>query len=93
MLAFYLAGFVFSLVVFNRAVGDISPLWERVIAALIWPVTLVGYARSTDTYASIVADLDHSMKMDNGMGYKAMVFCTVIILAGLVQSVVLAFTV
>jgi hypothetical protein len=93
MLAFYLAGFVFSLVVFNRAIGDISPLWEQFVAAIIWPITLPGYARSTDTYAKVMGDLDHAMKMDNGTGYKAMVFCTVIILAGLVQSVVLAFTV
>ena len=43
------------------------------------------------TYRSIVTDLDRSFKMDDRMGYKALILCTVLIVGQLVQSVQLSF--
>ena len=40
-------------------------------------------------YRSLVSDLDYSFKMDGGMGYKTLTFCTLLVLGGLVQSVIL----
>ena len=40
-------------------------------------------------YRSLVSDLDHNFKMDGWMGYKSLIFCTLVILGGLVQSVLL----
>ena len=42
-------------------------------------------------YRSLVSDLDRSFKMDDGMGYKALILCTVLIVGQLVQSVYLSF--
>jgi hypothetical protein len=91
MLAFYLFGFVFSLVVLNRGLRGVSPMWEQVWAATIWPITLPGYVRSTEGYENVINNIDHAMKMDNGFGYKTMIYCTLVILGGLVYSVLLAF--
>jgi hypothetical protein len=43
------------------------------------------------SYRSLVADLDHNFKEYNWMGYKHLVFCTVLILGQLGYSVYLAF--
>lgn len=42
-------------------------------------------------YRSLVSDLDYSFRMDGGMGYKALTFCTVLILGQLGYSVYLLF--
>lgn len=40
-------------------------------------------------YRALVSDLDYSFKVEGGMGYKALTFCTLLVLGGLAQSVVL----
>ena len=44
-------------------------------------------------YRSLILDLDYSFKLDNGLGYKVLTLCTLLILGGLVRSVILEFRV
>ena len=40
-------------------------------------------------YRALVSDLDHACKLNGAMGYWALTFCTLVVLGGLVQSVLL----
>lgn len=43
------------------------------------------------TYRTLVSDLDYALTLDGYMGYKALTFCTVLILGQLAYAVQLSF--